>query len=70
MGTLIAMIHYISFLFRTTLVHGYNPSALLHLTIISIYKDLKGSLFKKNNYRGISLVNSICTFFDYVIINL
>ena len=56
--------------FRTMLVHGYNPSDLLLLTIISIPKDLKGSLSKSDNYRGISLVNSICKVFDYVIINL
>ena len=52
------------------IVHGYNPSDLLLSTIISIPKDLKGSLFKSDNYRGISLVNSICKLFDYVIINL
>ena len=36
----------------------------------SIPQDLKGSLSKSDNYRGISLVNSICKLFDYVIINL
>ena len=61
---------YLSLLFRTKLVHGYNPSDLLLLTIISIRKDLRGSLSKSDNYRGISLVNSICNLFDYVIINL
>ena len=52
------------------LVHGYNPSDLLLLTIISNPKDLKGSLSKSDNYQGISFVNSICKLFDYVIINL
>ena len=61
---------YLSLLFRTMLVHGYNPSALLLLTMISIPKDIMGSLSKSDNYRGISLVNSICKLFDYVIINL
>ena len=61
---------YLSLLFRTMIVHGYNPSDLLLSTIISIPKDLKGSLSKSDNYRGISLVNSICKLFDYVIINL
>ena len=51
-------------------VHGYNPSDLLLLTIIYIPKDLKGSLSNSDNYRGISLVNSISKYFDYVIINL
>ena len=46
------------------LVHGYNPSDLLLSTIISISKDLMGSLSKSDNYRGISLVNSICKLFD------
>ena len=59
---------YLSLLFRT--MRGYNPSDLLLLTIISIPKDLKGSLSKSDNYRGISLVNSICKLFDYVIVNL
>ena len=60
---------YLSLLFRTMIVHGYNPSDLLLSTIISIPKDLKGSLSKSDNYRGISLVN-FCKLFDYVIINL
>ena len=61
---------YLSLLFRTMIVHGYNPSDLLLSTIIYILKDLKGSLSKSDNYRGISLVNSICKLFDYVIIKL
>ena len=52
------------------LVHGYNLSDLLLSTIIFIPKDLKGSLSKSDNYRGISLVNSICKLSDYVIIIL
>ena len=48
---------YLSLLFRTMIVHGYNPSDLLLSTIVSIPKDLKGSLSKSDNYRGISLVN-------------
>ena len=61
---------YLSLFFRTMIVHGYNPSDLLISTIISIPKDLKGSLSKSDHYRGISLVSSICKLFDYVIINL
>ena len=52
------------------IVHGYNPSDLLLLTIMSIPKDMKGSLAKSDNYRGISLINSMCKLFDYVIIDL
>ena len=52
------------------IVHGYNPSDLLLLTIMSIPKDLKGSLAKSDNYRGISLIISICKLFDYVIIDV
>ena len=53
------LVLYLSLLFRTMIVHGYNPSDLLLSTIISIPKDLKGSLSKSDNYRAISLVNSI-----------
>ena len=52
------------------IVHGYNPSDLLFLTIMSIPKDMKGSLAKSDNYRGISLINAMCKLFDYVIIDL
>ena len=39
-------------------------------TIVSILKDVKSSLSSANNYRGISLFNSIAKVFDYVIIEL
>ena len=38
---------YLSLLFRTMIVHGYNPSDLLLSTIISIPKDLKGLIIPK-----------------------
>ena len=37
---------------------------------MSIPKDLKGSLAKSDNYRDISLINSICKLFEYAIIDL
>ena len=60
-------LYIISLLFRTMIV-----MVITHLlsTIISIPKDLKGSLSKSDNYRGISLVTSICKLFDYIIIIL
>ena len=40
------------------------------LSIISIPKDSRGSLCSSDNYRGISLSNSICKLFDYVFIHM
>ena len=38
--------------------------------IISIPKDNRGSMNSSDNYRGISLSNSICKLYDYVFIDL
>ena len=52
------------------LTHGFNPDDLLRFTIISIHKDSRGSMCSSDNYRGISLSNSIlCQLFDYVFIH-
>ena len=60
----------LSILFNEMLVHGYTPDILLHSSIISIPKDSKGNLSSSDNYRGISLFNSICKLFDMVILDL
>lgn len=60
----------LSMLFNSMLVHGYYPSILLKSTIISIPKDRTASLSDSNNYRGISLFNSISKLYDYVMIEL
>ena len=39
-------------------------------TIVSIPKEKSASLAKSDNYRGISLFNSINKLYDYVIIDL
>ena len=52
------------------LLHGHYPSELLKSTIVSIPKDKTASLCKSENYRGISMFNSIHKLFDYVIIDL
>ena len=52
------------------MVNGYTPDALLKSTIISIPKDSAASLTRSDNYRGISLFNSICKLFDNVILLL
>ena len=57
-------------LFNYMLIHGHYPSELLKSTIISIPKDKTASLSNSNTYRGISLFNSICKLYDYVIIEL
>ena len=60
----------LSILFNAMLFHGYYPDELLKSTIISIPKDKSASLCNSNNYRGISLFNSISKLYDYVIIEL
>ncbi len=57
-------------LFKCMISHGFNPSDLLYSYIVSIPKDMKGSLSSSDNYRGISLINPICKLFDYMIIEL
>ena len=60
----------LALLFRSIIYHGHYPDNLLTSTIISIPKDAKASLSNDDNYRGISLSNSINKVFDYVIIEL
>ena len=48
----------------------HTTKDLLASTIISIPKDMRASLCKNDNYRGISLFNAICKVFDYVIMYL
>ena len=60
----------LSMLFHSMLAHGYYPTELLKSNIISIPKDRTASLSNSDNYRGISLFNSICKLYDYVIIEL
>ena len=60
----------LSIMFNAMLTHGFNPDDLLRSTIISIPKDSWGSLCSSDNYRGISLSNSICKLFDYVFIHM
>ena len=52
------------------LVHGYTPEDFLKSSIISIPKDNIASLTSSDNYRGISLFNSIFKLFDNVILLL
>ena len=60
----------LALLFQSIIYHGHYPDNLLKSTIISIPKDAKASLSNVDNYRGISLSNSINKVFDYVIIEL
>ena len=57
-------------LFRAIVIHGHYPRNLLVSIIISIPKDLKSSFFNVDNYRGISLFNSIAKVFDHVIVEI
>ena len=49
------------------LVHGYNATDLLSSTIISIPKDARGDMSRRDNYRGIALCNCICKLFDIIL---
>ena len=60
----------LSLLFRAIVIYGHYLRNLLVSTIISIPEDLKSSLCNVDNYRSISLFNSIAKVFDYVIIEL
>ena len=57
-------------MFNSMLTHGYTPDDLLLSTIISIPKDSRGSMSSSDNYRGISMSNSLCKLFDYIFIEL
>lgn len=58
----------LSLLFTAIFTHGYQPKGLLIGTIESIPKDCKGNIRDSNNYRGITLCNSIQKLMDIVII--
>ena len=60
----------LSILFNVMLSHGYTPRDLILSTIISIPKDMKSPISNSDNYRGISLFNSISKVFDYAILTL
>ena len=47
-------------MFNSMLTHGYTPDDLLLSTIISIPKDNRGSMSSSDNFRGISMSNSLC----------
>ena len=52
------------------IVYGHYPSELLKSTIVSIPKDKTASFSNSDNYRGISMFNSIHILFDYVLIDI
>jgi hypothetical protein len=60
----------LSIVFNSMIVHGYTPDDLLCSSIISIPKDIKLSASNSDNYRGISLFNSICKVYDMLIIDI
>jgi hypothetical protein len=57
----------LALLFTAIFTHGYQPKGLLLGTIESIPKDCKGNIRSSNNYRGITLCNSIQKLLDIVI---
>ena len=57
----------LSILMSSMLVHGYNATDLLSSTSISIPKDVRGDMSRRDKYRGIALCNCICKFFDIIL---
>ena len=60
----------LSIMFNVMLTQGFNPDDLLRSTTISIPNDSRGSLCSSDNYRRISLSNSICKLFYDVFIHM
>ena len=58
----------LSMLMNGMLVHGYNADYMLKSTLVSIPKDVRGSLSDSDNYRGIALCSAICKIVYYAII--
>ena len=58
----------LSLLYNLMFYHGNTPADLLKSTIFSIPKDNKASLSGSDNYRGISLFNSLSKLFDHNIV--
>jgi hypothetical protein len=59
---------HLAILFRSCLIHGFVPIALLMSTIIPIPKDRLGDLTSSENYRGIALCALFLKLFEYVIL--
>jgi hypothetical protein len=59
---------FICLLFNSMIIHSYTPDLLLESTIISIPKNTKGDLSSSENYRGITLCNSLCKVLDQIVI--
>ena len=59
----------LSLLMSCMLSHGYYANELLCATVIPIPKNTRGNLTSSDNYRGISLCNSICKLFDIIFID-
>ena len=49
------------------MVQGYNANDLPSSTVISIPKNTRGDMSQSDNYRGISLCNCICKWFDVIL---
>ena len=57
-------------LFNCMIRHGYTANDLLYSSIVSIPKNMRGSLCSSDNYRGIALCCSVCKVIDMVIMDL
>ena len=59
----------LSMLINGMLVHGYNADDLLKSVLVSIPKDVRGTLSDTDNYRGIALCSAIVKIINYAIIH-
>lgn len=56
-------------MYTSMLIHGHIPEPLTEATVTSIPKDTNASLCNADNYRGISLLSSICKVFDIILLD-
>lgn len=65
----IRCIVYISLLFSSMLIHGCNANDMLSSVIVSILKDVHGSMSDSSNYRGIALCSTLSKLLDYIVLS-
>ena len=56
-------------IFNLCLKHGYMPSACMQATIVPLVKCKSGNLTDVNNYRAITLSNSVTKIFEYLFLD-
>ena len=65
----VKLFHMICLLFNAMIIHGYTAIDLLYSVIVSIPKNLRSSLCRSDNYRGIALCCSLCKLLDLIFLD-